>query len=150
MRVYEENIDEKGETVDKVKEARGHHTVKKRFTSFPSLAGMSTKLPLDRNNSVMTSLFPPRESLVVTSRLGTVNSRTFFFTVHVAEPWREQSLLCSEVTKGAAIASKHVSSLLRKETLRNNIDNTEIKKGNHGIKILVLDNCKRCYRLLYS
>jgi hypothetical protein len=55
---------------------------KKRFTSFPSPAGMSlTKLPLGRNNSVMTSLFPPRESLVVTSRLGTGNSRTFFFTV---------------------------------------------------------------------
>jgi hypothetical protein len=55
---------------------------KKRFTSFPSLAGMSlTKLPLGRNNSVMTSLFPPRESLVVTSRLGTGNSRTFFYGV---------------------------------------------------------------------
>ncbi len=52
---------------------------KKRFTSFPSPAGMSlTKLPLGRNNSVMTSLFPPRESLVVTSRLGTGNSWTFF------------------------------------------------------------------------
>ncbi len=51
----------------------------KRFTSFPSPAGMSlTKLPLGRNNSVMTSLFPPRESLAVTSRLGTGNSRTFF------------------------------------------------------------------------
>jgi hypothetical protein len=55
---------------------------KKRFTSFPSPAGMSlTKLPLRRNNSVMTSLFPPRESLVVTSRLGTGNSRTFFYGV---------------------------------------------------------------------
>jgi hypothetical protein len=53
---------------------------KKRFTSFPSPAGMSlTKLPLGRNNSVMTSLFPPRESLIVTSRLGTGNSRTFFY-----------------------------------------------------------------------
>ncbi len=54
---------------------------KKRFTSFLSPTGMSlTKLPLGRNNSVMTSLFPPnrRESLVVTSRLGTGNSRTFF------------------------------------------------------------------------
>jgi hypothetical protein len=52
---------------------------KKRFTSFPSPAGTSlTKLPLGRNNSVMTSLFPPRESLVVTSRLGTGNSRIFF------------------------------------------------------------------------
>ncbi len=52
---------------------------KKRFTSFPSPAGMSlTKLPLGRNNSVMTLLFPPREILVVTSRLGTGNSRTFF------------------------------------------------------------------------
>ncbi len=57
---------------------------KKRFTSFPSPAGMSiTKLPLGRNNSVMTSLFPPRESLVVTSRLGTGNSRTLFYGV----PW---------------------------------------------------------------
>ncbi len=55
---------------------------KKRFTSFPSPAGMSlTKLPLGRNNSVMTSLFPPRESLVVTSWLGTGNSRTFFYGV---------------------------------------------------------------------
>jgi hypothetical protein len=57
---------------------RGLHR-KKRFTSFPSPAGMSlTQFPLGRNNSVMTSLFPPRESLVVTSRLGTGNSRTFF------------------------------------------------------------------------
>ncbi len=58
---------------------------KKRFTSFPSPAGMSlTKLPLGRNNSVMTSLFPPRESLVVTSRLGTGNSRTFFLRCTVS------------------------------------------------------------------
>ncbi len=34
-----------------------------------------------RNNSVLTSLFPPRESLVLTSRLGTGNSRTFFYGV---------------------------------------------------------------------
>ncbi len=34
-----------------------------------------TRLPLGRNNSVETSLFPLRES---TSRLGTRNSRTFF------------------------------------------------------------------------
>jgi hypothetical protein len=55
---------------------------KKRFTGFPSPAGMSlTKLPLGRNNSIMTSLFPPRESLVATSRLGTGNSRTFFYGV---------------------------------------------------------------------
>ncbi len=60
----------------------GTYTVKKRFTSFPSPAGMSlSKLPLGRNNSVMTSLFPPRESLVVTSRLGTGNSRSFFYGV---------------------------------------------------------------------
>ncbi len=62
-----------------------YYTVKKRFTSFPSPAGMSlTKLPLGRNNSVMTSLFPPRESLVVTSRLGTGNSRSFFYSVSSA------------------------------------------------------------------
>jgi hypothetical protein len=55
---------------------------KKRFSNFPSPAGMSlTKLPLGRNNSIMTSLFPPRESLVVTSWLGTGNSRTFFYGV---------------------------------------------------------------------
>jgi hypothetical protein len=55
---------------------------KKMFTSFPSPAGMSlTKLPLGRNNSVMTSLFPPRESLVVTSRLGTGNFKSFFYGV---------------------------------------------------------------------
>jgi hypothetical protein len=59
---------------------------KKRFTSFPSPAGMSlTKLPLGRNNSVMTSLFPPRESLLVTSRLGKGNSRTFFYGVQYNE-----------------------------------------------------------------
>jgi hypothetical protein len=40
-----------------------------------------TILPLGRNNSVMTSLFPPRVSLVVTSRLGMGNSRTFFYGV---------------------------------------------------------------------
>jgi hypothetical protein len=54
-----------------------HTRCKKRFTSFPSPAEMSlTKLSLGRNNSVMTSLFPPRESLVVTG-----NSRTFFYGV---------------------------------------------------------------------
>ncbi len=53
---------------------------KKRFTSFPSPAGMSqTKLPLGRNNSVMTSLFPPRESLVVTSRWGRETREPFFY-----------------------------------------------------------------------
>jgi hypothetical protein len=57
-----------------------HH--KKRFTSFPFPAGMSlTKLRLGRNDLVMTSLFPPSESLVVASRLGTGNSRTFFYSV---------------------------------------------------------------------
>ncbi len=58
---------------------------KKRFTSLPSPAGMSqTKLSLGRNNSVMTSLFPPRESLVVTSRLGKGNLRTFFLQCTVS------------------------------------------------------------------
>jgi hypothetical protein len=59
---------------------------KKRFTSFPSPSGMSlAKLPLDRNNSVMTSLFPPRESLLVTSRLRTGNLRTFFYGVWLSK-----------------------------------------------------------------
>jgi hypothetical protein len=61
--------------------SRVHYTVKK-VHEFPVSTGMSiTKLPLDRNNSVMTSLFPPRESLVGTSRLGKGNSRTFFYGV---------------------------------------------------------------------
>jgi hypothetical protein len=65
---------------------------KKRFTSFPSPAGKSlTKLPLGRNNSVMTSLFPPRESLVVTSRLGTGNSRTFFLRCMTIIGYKSQS-----------------------------------------------------------
>ncbi len=52
-----------------------NYTVKKRFTSFPSPAGMSlTKLPLGWNNPVMTSLFPPRESLIVTSNVN--NTKT--------------------------------------------------------------------------
>ncbi len=74
------------------------HTEKKRFTSFPSPAGMSlTKLPLGRNNSGMTSLFPPRETLVVTSRLGTGNSRTFFYGACVA---CASVFDLTEVTKG--------------------------------------------------
>ncbi len=65
---------------------------KKRFTSFPSSAGMSlTKLPLGRNNSVMTSLFPPRESLVVTSWLGKGNSLTFFLRCTSIELYRTGS-----------------------------------------------------------
>ncbi len=59
----------------------GSYTVKK-VHEFPvssrDVIMSLTKLSLGRNNSVMTSLFPPRESLVVTSRLGTGNSRTFF------------------------------------------------------------------------
>ncbi len=67
------------------------YTVKQRFTSFPSPAGMSlTKLPLGRNNSVMTSLFPPRESLVVTSRLGRGNSRTFFYGVETLQMYKSR------------------------------------------------------------
>jgi hypothetical protein len=74
---------------------------KKRFTSFPSPAGMSlTKLPLGRNNSVMTSLFPPRESLVVTSRLGMGNSRTFFYGVPaVINGYIERAREVSKITK---------------------------------------------------
>jgi hypothetical protein len=75
---------------------------KKRFTSFPSPAGMSlTKLPLGRINSVMMSLFPPRESLVhvVTSRLGTGNSRTLFLRCSIVfkpDEGDEKSLVFSK------------------------------------------------------
>jgi hypothetical protein len=51
--------------------------------SFPSPAGMSlTKLPLGRNNSVMTSLFPPEFGSDI--RLGTGNSRTFFLRCNLS------------------------------------------------------------------
>ncbi len=73
------------DTAGQRRRVHAHHALhrKKRFTSFPSPARMSlTKLPMGRNNSVMTSLSPPRESLVVTSRLGTGNSGTFFYGVH--------------------------------------------------------------------
>jgi hypothetical protein len=79
---------------------------KKRFMSFPSPAGMSqTKLPLSRNNAVMTSLFPPSESLVVKSRLGTGNSQTFFYgAVHghwsAQAPFSMQPLSCTIPLKG--------------------------------------------------
>jgi hypothetical protein len=54
---------------------------KKRFTSFPSPAGMSlTKLPLGRNNSVMTSLFPPKFGSDIPAGDGKLAN--FFFTVY--------------------------------------------------------------------
>jgi hypothetical protein len=40
-----------------------------------------TNRPLGSNNSVMTSLFPPRESLVVTSRQGPETREPFFYGV---------------------------------------------------------------------
>jgi hypothetical protein len=55
-----------------------------------------TKLPLGGNNLFMTSLFPPRESLVVTSGLGTGNSRTFFYGVGIKAPSFPFSLCLSE------------------------------------------------------
>ncbi len=81
---------------------RPHH--KKRFTSFPSPAGMSlTKLPLGRNNSVMTSLFPPRESLLVTSRLGTGNSKSYFLRCRSLR-WWVQDWLTSMMKKVSVAA----------------------------------------------
>jgi hypothetical protein len=70
---------------EKLKKIRAYGRT--RFPSLPSPAGMSLiKLSHGRNNSVMTSLFPPRESFVVTSRLGAGNSRTFFYGVHNFAP----------------------------------------------------------------
>jgi hypothetical protein len=51
---------------------------------FPSPAGMSlTKLSLGGNNLYMTSLFPPRESLVsdILAGVGTETSKSFFYGV---------------------------------------------------------------------
>ncbi len=52
---------------------------KKRFASFPSPA--VTKLSLGVNNDVITKLFLPRGVWLVTSRLETGNSWTFFYGV---------------------------------------------------------------------
>jgi hypothetical protein len=55
---------------------------KKRFSIFPSPAGMSlTKLSLGGNNLYMTSLFPPRDSLVSDIPAGDGNIKKLFFTV---------------------------------------------------------------------
>ncbi len=90
------------------------YIVKKRFTSFPSPAGMSlTKLPIGRNNSVMTSLFPPRESLVVTSRLGTGNSRTFFLRCTYAE-FNGKKIIVYCNTKSSCSSSKYILALRRR------------------------------------
>ncbi len=73
---------------------------KKRFPSFPSPAGMSiTKLPLGRNNSVMTSLFPPRESLVVTSHpgWGRETREPFFYGVCIFATNTKQNGKCYAV-----------------------------------------------------
>ncbi len=52
---------------------------KKKVHEFPvSSRDVTNQTPSGQEYSVMTSLFPPWESLVVTSGLGTGNSRTFF------------------------------------------------------------------------
>ncbi len=52
---------------------------KKSFSIFPSPAGMSlTKLSLGGNNLYMTSLFPPRESLVIDIPAGDGNIEKLF------------------------------------------------------------------------
>jgi hypothetical protein len=50
-----------------------------------------TKLPLGRNNSVMTSLFPPRESFVGTSRDGKLAN--LFYGVGTAETSEDKDIL---------------------------------------------------------
>jgi hypothetical protein len=93
---------------------------KKRFTSFPSPAGMSlTKLRLGRNNSVMTLLFPPRESLVVTSRLGTGKSQTFFYGV-ILEGRGKYLFSCGRKGKVYVLIKKKRKSICsHKEEKRN-------------------------------
>jgi hypothetical protein len=55
---------------------------KKRFLIFPYPAGTSlTKLSLGGNNLFMTSLFPPRESLVSDIPARDGNIEKLFFTV---------------------------------------------------------------------
>jgi hypothetical protein len=63
---------------------------KKSFSIFPSPAGMSlTKLSLGGNNLYMTSLFPPRESLVSDIPAGDGNIKklfTVYYTVCFKPP----------------------------------------------------------------
>jgi hypothetical protein len=55
---------------------------KKSFSIFPSLAGISlTKLSMGGNNLYMTSLFPPRESLVSDIPAGDGNIGKLFYGV---------------------------------------------------------------------
>ncbi len=58
---------------------------KKSFAIFPSPSGMSlTRLSLGGNNLYMTSLFPPRESLVSDIPAGDGNIEKFFYGVPFA------------------------------------------------------------------
>jgi hypothetical protein len=90
---------------------------KKRFTSFPSPDGMSlTKLPLGRNNSVMTSLFPPSESLAVTSRLGTGNLGAFFLRcIRSKEGASRNSRGGIGEGPGASVLEIQITNILRKQ-----------------------------------
>ncbi len=72
-----------------------------------------TKLLLGMNNSVMTSLFPPRESLEVTSRQGTGNSRTFFYGVYiVSRESGEKKTKCDRIAPSHPLRWPCVSDLL--------------------------------------
>jgi len=67
--------------VDTIKSRFLKHVIhcKKSFSIFPSPAGMSlTKLSLGGNNLYMTSLFPPRKSLVIDIPAGDGNIKKLF------------------------------------------------------------------------
>ncbi len=60
------------------------HTVKKSFKIFPSPTGMSlTKFSLGGNNSIITSLFLPRESLVSDIPAGDGNIEKLFYGAEI-------------------------------------------------------------------
>jgi hypothetical protein len=61
------------------------YTRKKSFSIFPSPAGMSlTELSPGVNNLYMTSLFPPRESLVSEIPADDGNIEKFFYGVYTS------------------------------------------------------------------
>ncbi len=76
--------------VDTIKSRFLKHVIhcKKSFSIFPSPAGMSlTKLSLGGNNLYMTSLFPPRKSLVIDIPAGDGNIKKLFLQCSLCFPY---------------------------------------------------------------
>jgi hypothetical protein len=93
----------------------------------------------------MTSLFPPRESLVVTSRLGRGNSRTFFYGVYTHIGRFYQTLLSINLFHDLWQVLQNYSESLQKKFLLFTTGSDRVPVGGMGemtFKITKLKVCK--------